>query len=143
RTIDQSASSKLHEENVKESWALIEDLSLYDKESWNELKDFVKLIKAISLPQDVLSTFVRCLIKLENQVQRLMKSHLAPYPPIQVNNIASLCEIYSGPHDTQYSMENPEQAFVAIASSCIDKVEGKWFTFKPDQNNLGDTYNPS
>ncbi|GJR32841.1 hypothetical protein Tco_1109073 [Tanacetum coccineum] len=49
----------------------------------------------------------------------------------------------SGPQDTQYCMENPEQAFVDYASSHTDKAGGKWFTFKPEQNNLGDTYNPS
>ncbi|GKA56416.1 hypothetical protein Tco_0755488 [Tanacetum coccineum] len=49
----------------------------------------------------------------------------------------------NGPHDTQYCMEYHEQAFVEYASSRIDKVGGKWYTFKPEQNNLGDTYNPS
>ncbi|GKA99893.1 hypothetical protein Tco_0827887 [Tanacetum coccineum] len=48
-----------------------------------------------------------------------------------------------GPHDTQYCMENPEQAFVEYASSRTDEAGGKWYTFKPEQNNLGDTYNPS
>nr|GEY01734.1 MAK10-like protein [Tanacetum cinerariifolium] len=49
----------------------------------------------------------------------------------------------NGPHDTQYCMENPEQAFVNYASSRTDKARGKWYAFKPEQNNLGDTYNPS
>ncbi|GKA98288.1 hypothetical protein Tco_0826225 [Tanacetum coccineum] len=40
-------------------------------------------------------------------------------------------------------MENPEQAFVDYASSHTDEAGGKWFTSKPEQNNLGDTYNPS
>nr|GEW77299.1 MAK10-like protein [Tanacetum cinerariifolium] len=51
-----------------------------------------------------------------------MEAHLAPKQPIQVNKITSLCEICSGPHDTQYCMENHEQAFVEYASSCTDKV---------------------
>ncbi|GKB78602.1 hypothetical protein Tco_0945497 [Tanacetum coccineum] len=72
-------------QNTKESWALFEDLALYDNEIWNDP---------------------------------------------------------SGPHDTQYCMNNPEQAFVDYASSCIE-AGGKWFTFKPEQNNLGDTYNSS
>ncbi|GJW75029.1 hypothetical protein Tco_0134399 [Tanacetum coccineum] len=46
-----------------------------------------------------------------------MEAHLSPNPPIQVNKIASSCEICSGPHDTQYCMEHPEQAFVDYASS--------------------------
>ncbi|GJY85888.1 hypothetical protein Tco_0499914 [Tanacetum coccineum] len=120
-----------------------EDIALYDNESWNDPRDFAKPVKAISFPQDVLSTSDRRFIELENQVQGLMEAHLAPKQPIQVNKITSSCEICSGPHDTQYCMENPEQAFVEYASSHIDEAGGKWYTFKPEQNNLGDTYNLS
>nr|GEX63299.1 hypothetical protein [Tanacetum cinerariifolium] len=101
RTIDESDDGKLRDLNVKESWALLEDLTLYDIESLNVLKDFVKPVKAISLPQDV-------------------RVHL-----------------------TACCMEDPEQAFVDYASSRINEVGGKWYNFKPDQNNLGDTYNSS
>ncbi|GKE32492.1 MAK10-like protein, partial [Tanacetum coccineum] len=66
RTIDQSARGKLRDKNVKESWALLEDLTLYDNKSWNDLRDFAKPVKAISLPQDVPSTSDRHLIELEN-----------------------------------------------------------------------------
>ncbi|GJW98417.1 hypothetical protein Tco_0180225 [Tanacetum coccineum] len=141
--IDRTAGGKIRDKNANESWALLEDLTLYDNESWNDPRDFAKLVKAISLPQDVPSTSDRRLIELENQVQRLMEAHLAPMQPTQVNKITSLCEICSGPYDTQYCMENPEQAFVEYASSRIDEAVGKWYTFKPEQNNLGDTYNPS
>ncbi|GKB12733.1 MAK10-like protein [Tanacetum coccineum] len=112
----------LHDRNAKESWALLEDLALYDNESWNDPRDFAKPVKAISLPQDVPSTSDRLLIELENQVQRLMETHLAPKQPTQVNKITSSCEICSGLHDTQYCMENPEQAFVEYASSRTDKT---------------------
>ncbi|GJT82119.1 hypothetical protein Tco_1056461 [Tanacetum coccineum] len=100
RTIDQSAGDKLRDKNDKESWALLEDLALYDNESWNDPRDFAKLVKTITLPQDVPSTSDCRLIELENQVQHLMEAHLAPKQPIQVNKIASSCEICSGPHDT-------------------------------------------
>ncbi|GKD79367.1 hypothetical protein Tco_1341988 [Tanacetum coccineum] len=40
-------------------------------------------------------------------------------------------------------MEDPEQAFVEYASSRTDEAGGKWYTFKHEQNNLGNTYNPS
>ncbi|GJS62849.1 hypothetical protein Tco_0677413 [Tanacetum coccineum] len=83
RAIDQSAGGKLRDKNAKRSWALIEDLVLYDNESWNDPRDFAKLVNAISLPRDVLNTSNRRLIELENQVQRLMKAHLAPKPSIQ------------------------------------------------------------
>ncbi|GKC70901.1 MAK10-like protein [Tanacetum coccineum] len=143
RTIDQSAGGKLRDLNPEESWAILEDLALYDNKSWNDPRDFAKPVKAIALPQDVLSTSDRRLIELKNQVQRLMEAHLALTQPTQVNKITTPCEICSGPHDTQCCMENPEQAFVEYASSRTDEAGGKWYTFKPEQNNLGDTYNPS
>ncbi|GJZ39547.1 hypothetical protein Tco_0586110, partial [Tanacetum coccineum] len=67
----------------------LKDLALYDNESWNDPRDFAKPIKAISLPQDVPSTSDRRLIKLENQVQRLLEAHLAPTQTTQVNNITT------------------------------------------------------
>ncbi|GKD86338.1 hypothetical protein Tco_1357492 [Tanacetum coccineum] len=101
--------------------------------------DFAKPVKAIYLPQDVPSISDCRLIELENQVQRLMEAHLAPKSSVQVNKITSSCEICIGSYDTQYCMENHEQAFVDYASSHIDEAGGKWYTFKPEQNNLGDT----
>ncbi|GJV31816.1 MAK10-like protein [Tanacetum coccineum] len=92
---------------------------------------------------DVPHTSNHHLIELENQVQRLMEAHLAPRSSVQVNKIAFSCEICSSPHDTQYCMENLEQAFVDYASSQTNEAGGKWFTFKPEQNNLGDAYNLS
>ncbi|GKC78654.1 MAK10-like protein [Tanacetum coccineum] len=135
RTIDQSAGGKLRDLNAEESWALLEDLALYDNESWNDPRDFAKPVKAITLPQDVPSTSDRRLIELENQVQRLMEAHLAPTQPTQVNKITTPCEICSGPHDTQYCMEDPEQAFVEYASSRTDEAgEGLVSEFMASQD---------
>ncbi|GKE03618.1 hypothetical protein Tco_1395636 [Tanacetum coccineum] len=72
-----------------------------------------------------------------------MEAYLDPMQPTQVNKITSSCEICSGPHDTQCCMENPKQAFVEYASSRTEEAGGKWYTFKPKQNNFSDTYNPS
>ncbi|GJT07574.1 hypothetical protein Tco_0842036 [Tanacetum coccineum] len=140
-TIQLSSNGKLHDKNTKESWALLEDLALYDNESWNDPRDFAKPVKAISLPQDASSTSDRHLIELENQVQRLMETHLAPKQPIQVNKITFSYEICSGPHDTQYCMENPEQAFVDYASSHNDKVGGKQFTTNQGPRNFNKAAN--
>nr|GEW98064.1 hypothetical protein [Tanacetum cinerariifolium] len=114
----------LRDRNAKESWTLLEDLALYDNESWNDPRDFANSVKAITLPQDVPSTSDRRLIELENQVQRLMKAHLASTQPTQVNKITTSCENCSGPHDTQCCMEDPEQAFVEYASSHTDEARG-------------------
>ncbi|GJY41209.1 hypothetical protein Tco_0428479 [Tanacetum coccineum] len=109
-------------------------LALYDNESWNDLRDFAKPVNAITLPQDVPSTFDRRLIELENKVQRLMEAHLALTQPTQVNKITTACEICSGPHDTQYCMENPEQAFVEYMSSCTDEAGGLVSEFMASQH---------
>nr|GFB49438.1 MAK10-like protein [Tanacetum cinerariifolium] len=93
RTINQSTGGKLRDKNAEESWALLEDLALYDNKSWDDPRDFAKPVKAISLPQDVPSTSDRRLIEFENQIQFLMEGHLAPKSPAQVNKIAFLCEI--------------------------------------------------
>ncbi|GJR44281.1 MAK10-like protein [Tanacetum coccineum] len=113
---------QLHDRNAKESWALLEDLAFYDNESWNDPMDFTKPVKAIALPQDVPSTYDCHLIELENQVQRLTEAHLAPTQLTQVNKVTTSCEIRSGPHDTQYCIKNPEQAFVEYASSHTDEA---------------------
>nr|GEY25424.1 putative reverse transcriptase domain-containing protein [Tanacetum cinerariifolium] len=83
RTIDQSAGGKLHDLNAEESWALLEDLALYDNGSWNDPRGFAKPVKAIAFPQDVPSTSDRRLIELENPIQRLMEAHLALTQPTQ------------------------------------------------------------
>nr|GEY61185.1 hypothetical protein [Tanacetum cinerariifolium] len=103
--------------------------------------DFTKAIKAIALPQDVPSTSSRRLIEIENQVQRLMEAHLAPTQPPQVNKITTSCEICSGPYDTQYCMENPEQAFVEYISSRTDNAKGKRFTPNQGPRNFNDATN--
>ncbi|GJT53264.1 MAK10-like protein [Tanacetum coccineum] len=100
RTIGQSPGGKLRDLNAEESWALLDDLALYDNKSWNDLKDFAKPVKAIALPQYVPSTSDHRLIELENQVQRLMEAHLALTQPTQVNKVTTSYKICSGPHDT-------------------------------------------
>ncbi|GJU68386.1 hypothetical protein Tco_1254645 [Tanacetum coccineum] len=99
-TIDQSAGGKLRNKNGRESLALIEDLTLYDNESWNDPGDFTKPVHAISLPRDVPNVSDHHLIELENQVQCLMEAHLAPKLSVLVNKITSSCEICSDPQDT-------------------------------------------
>nr|GEU55575.1 hypothetical protein [Tanacetum cinerariifolium] len=47
---------KLRDKSAEESCELIEDLALYDNESWNDLRGLTKPVKEISLPQGVPST---------------------------------------------------------------------------------------
>ena len=65
-TIDQSAGGKLRDLSAEESWELIEDLALYDNESWNDPRDLNKTVKAISLPSNNSSTPDRRIMELED-----------------------------------------------------------------------------
>ncbi|GKC96944.1 MAK10-like protein [Tanacetum coccineum] len=132
---------KLRDLNAEESWALLEDLALYDNESLNDPRDFAKPVKAIALPQDVPSTSDCRLIKLENQVQRLIEAHLAPTQPTQVNKITTSCEICSGPHYTQYYMDDYEQPCVDYASSRANEMGGKKFTPNQGPRTFNDAAN--
>nr|GFB53127.1 MAK10-like protein [Tanacetum cinerariifolium] len=138
RTIDQSASGKLRNHNAKESWTLLEDLAFYDNESWNDPKDFAKLVKAIALPQDVLSTSDRRLIELKTYVQCLIEAHLAPTQPTEMNKITTSCEICNVPHDTQCCMEVPKQTCVDYASLHTNGMEGKRLTLNQGPTNFDD-----
>nr|GEV22975.1 MAK10-like protein [Tanacetum cinerariifolium] len=88
--------------------------------------DFAKPFKEITLPQDVPTTSNRRLIDLENQVQRLMEAHFALTQPSQVYKIITSCEICSCPHNTQYCMDDFEQAYIDYASSRTNEMGMKW-----------------
>ncbi|GJS17137.1 hypothetical protein Tco_0411609 [Tanacetum coccineum] len=38
--IDRATGGKLHNKSIDESWEIIENLALYDHESWNDSKNF-------------------------------------------------------------------------------------------------------
>ncbi|GJR96580.1 hypothetical protein Tco_0268754 [Tanacetum coccineum] len=73
KVLHHAASGKLRDKNDKESWALLEDLALYENESWNDPRDFAKLVKVISLPKDIQKMPDRRLLELEEQINYLMK----------------------------------------------------------------------
>ncbi|GKC34447.1 hypothetical protein Tco_1046831 [Tanacetum coccineum] len=52
---------------------IIENLALYDHEGWNDIKEFVKPVKAIFTPQSTSKTPDRRLIELEDQINFLLK----------------------------------------------------------------------
>ncbi|GKC50331.1 hypothetical protein Tco_1073076 [Tanacetum coccineum] len=71
--IDRAAGGKLRDKNANESWEIIENLALYDHERWNDSKDFIKLVKAISTPQSTSKTPDRRLLELEDHINFLLK----------------------------------------------------------------------
>ncbi|GKC36816.1 MAK10-like protein [Tanacetum coccineum] len=123
-----------HGESLSEAWTHFKDLLQkvphHGIDLWLQVQIFYDHVNPVirrTIDQsagDVPSTSEHHLIELENQVQRLMEAHLAPTQPTQVNKITTSCEICSGPHDTQYCMKDPEQAFVEYASSRTDEAGG-------------------
>nr|GEW24513.1 MAK10-like protein [Tanacetum cinerariifolium] len=45
--IDRAAGGKLRDKNADEYWEIIENLTLYDHEAWNDLKNFIKPPQAL------------------------------------------------------------------------------------------------
>ncbi|GJS03692.1 hypothetical protein Tco_0320200 [Tanacetum coccineum] len=127
-------SIDLDGENRERTRLRLFQFSLRDQASnWLEHLPTGSITTWEDLTTHVPSTSDRHLIELENQVQHFMEAHIAPMQPTQVNKIISSCEICSGPHDTQYCMENPEQTFVEYASSRTDEAEDcLWQILHPD-----------
>ncbi|GJR42158.1 hypothetical protein Tco_1310261 [Tanacetum coccineum] len=71
--IDCAAGGKLRDKNADESWEIIENLTLYDHGRWNDSNDFVKPVKAISTSQGTSKMPDRRLLKLEDQINFLLK----------------------------------------------------------------------
>ncbi|GJU42461.1 zinc finger, CCHC-type containing protein [Tanacetum coccineum] len=71
--IDRVGGGKLRNKNTNESWEIIENLTLYDHKGWDETKEFVKPIKAISTPQGIPKTPDRRLLELDDQINFLLK----------------------------------------------------------------------
>ncbi|GJT09590.1 hypothetical protein Tco_0856632 [Tanacetum coccineum] len=140
-TISRCSNNIMENLYLKHGLALLEDLALYDNKSWNDPRDFAKLVTAIALPQDVLSISDRRLIELENQVECLMEAYLASTQLTQVNKITTSCEIYNGPHDTHNCTEGPEQACVNYASSYTKKIRDKKFISNQGPRNFNDAAN--
>nr|GFA75582.1 transposon Ty3-G Gag-Pol polyprotein [Tanacetum cinerariifolium] len=122
--IDKSMT-KLTQKSVKFDWG--------DKEEgdFQLLKQKLCSAPILALPEGTKGFIFYC--------DASHKAHLALTQPTQGNKVTTSCEICSGPHDTQYCMKDPKQAFVEYASSRTNEARVKWFTFKPEQYNLGDT----
>ncbi|GJS69166.1 zinc finger, CCHC-type containing protein [Tanacetum coccineum] len=64
--INRTTCGKLHNKSTDESWEIIKNLALYEHEGWDETNEFVKPVKAISIPNGILKTPDRRLLDLED-----------------------------------------------------------------------------
>nr|GEW56614.1 zinc finger, CCHC-type [Tanacetum cinerariifolium] len=79
--IDCAAGGKIRNKNPDESWEIMENLALYDCDGWNDAKEFIKPVKAISTSQPTSKIPDRRLLELEDQINFLLKgSQPAPRP---------------------------------------------------------------
>ncbi|GJW15218.1 hypothetical protein Tco_0019351 [Tanacetum coccineum] len=85
------------------------NLALYDHEGWNDTKEFVKPVKAISTPQSTSKTHDRRLVELEVQINFLLKGSRSTPRPSSTHIPQDYSEaIYSNPHP-QNQNEPPKQ----------------------------------
>nr|GFA05332.1 hypothetical protein [Tanacetum cinerariifolium] len=92
--IDRASAGKLHDRFL----GIIENLALYDHEGWNDTKEFVKPIKAISTPSSTSKTPDRRLFKLEDHINFLLKGS-RPTPRSSSTHISQAYAeaVYSNP----------------------------------------------
>ncbi|GKE82765.1 MAK10-like protein, partial [Tanacetum coccineum] len=114
------------------------------------LKDFLKLLDSLDLDgenrkrtrlclfqfslRDQASNWLECLpagsiTTWEDLTTRFLAQFFLPGRTTKLRN-----DILIGPHDTQYCMEDPEQAFVEYASSCTDEAGGLVSNFMASQD---------
>ncbi|GKE71240.1 zinc finger, CCHC-type containing protein [Tanacetum coccineum] len=73
--IDRAASGKIHNKIADESWEIIKNLALYDHESWNDSRDFVKPVKAISTSQSTSKRLTNGFLILKIKSSSYLKNH--------------------------------------------------------------------
>ncbi|GJX64649.1 zinc finger, CCHC-type containing protein [Tanacetum coccineum] len=105
--INRAAGGKLRNKNADESWEIIENLALYDHEGWNDTKEFVKPVKAISIPQSTLKTPDRRLLELEDQINFLLKGSRPTPKSLTHIPHAYADAVYSNPRP-QYQNKSPK-----------------------------------
>ncbi|GKD10669.1 hypothetical protein Tco_1190354, partial [Tanacetum coccineum] len=107
--IDRASGGKLRDKNADEFWEIIENLSIYDHEGWNDLKDSVKPFKAISTPQSTSRTPDQRLLELEDQINFLLKGTRPTPRPSSTHVPQAYAEaVYSNPHPQNLN-EPPKQ----------------------------------
>ncbi|GJS16383.1 hypothetical protein Tco_0410855 [Tanacetum coccineum] len=111
-TIDRAASSIFRDKNADESWEIIENLALYDHEGWNDSKDSVKSVKAISTPEGTSKTLERRLLELEDQINFLQKGS-RPTPRSSSTHVpqAYAEAVYSKPHPRNINNSPRQSSF--------------------------------
>nr|GEW18439.1 putative reverse transcriptase domain-containing protein [Tanacetum cinerariifolium] len=108
------------------------------------LKDFLKLVDSLDLDAGqgnrFASRFPEYILPSSNRARKsspmLDGNSSCSDTTYSSEKVTTSCEICSGPHDTQYCMEDPEQTFVEYASSRTDEARGEVHTKMEDPELL-------
>ncbi|GKB23777.1 hypothetical protein Tco_0863178 [Tanacetum coccineum] len=102
------------------------------------LKDFLKFVDSLDLDVGSITTW-------EDLITRFLAQFFSPGRTAKLRNDIMICPEYirPPPHGAQESSSTLDGSSSFSDTTYLNKAGGKWYTFKPEQNNLGDTYNPS
>nr|GEV72547.1 hypothetical protein [Tanacetum cinerariifolium] len=87
----------------------------------NDPWDFAKLVKEIALPQAVTSTSDHRIIELENQVQRLMETYLAPTQHTQDDMIGKINLLWKIVSEKLNALSTPKNTRNSIAPKALQQ----------------------
>ncbi|GJZ32072.1 hypothetical protein Tco_0577508 [Tanacetum coccineum] len=123
REIDHATGGRLCDKITKESWEIIENLALHDHESWNDLRDFAKPVKASTLPQDVPITSDRQLFELEDQISYLLKGSKTTPKTSLTQPPKAYANMVSSNQHTQGFTEPPKQSSFTFQKRVYPKLQ--------------------
>ncbi|GJX70138.1 hypothetical protein Tco_0307309 [Tanacetum coccineum] len=129
------ASGKLRNKNADKSWEIIENLTLYDHEGWDDIKEFIKPVKVITSPHGIPKTPDMRLLDLEDQINFLLKgSRLVPLSSSTHNSQAYVKAVHPNSHP-QNQNEPPKLNNFAFREHIVNEPdEGH-----EEEGNLGYT----
>ncbi|GJR98906.1 hypothetical protein Tco_0271080 [Tanacetum coccineum] len=99
------------------------------KDPNQHLKDFLKLVDSLDLNSENKEKYACVYFNFHFMIKLAIGLNVFqqdPSPHGRILLLVSLLNVFHreglGPHDTQYCMEDPEQAFIKYASSCTDEA---------------------
>ncbi|GJV37386.1 hypothetical protein Tco_1409863 [Tanacetum coccineum] len=130
--IDRAASGKLCDNNTEKSWEIIKNLALYDHEGWNDSKEFVKPVKAISTPQRTSKTPDRRLLELEDQINFLLKGSRPIPRPSSTHIPQAYAEV---PQAIGTTFEARVRDYIAAHTERMERFENAIFKQREEIND--------
>ncbi|GJV17874.1 MAK10-like protein [Tanacetum coccineum] len=111
---------------------IIENLALYDHKGWDETKEFVKPVKAISTPQGIPKTPDRRLLELEDQINFLLKGS-RPTPTSSSAHTSNLCPSPQ-PQALETTFEARVRDYMAAHTERMERFENTIFKQREEIN---------